>query len=40
MLLAAKAADLVGRFGILIACAGIFVFSGVIGLMRIKTCKQ
>lgn len=40
MLIAAKAADLVGRLGVLIGCAGIFVLFGIIGLVRVKPCRQ
>jgi len=40
MLIAAKAADVVGRLGVLIGCAGIFVLFGIIGLVRVKPCRQ
>ena len=40
MLFAAKAADLAGRVGVLMGCAGIFILFGVMGIARGKLCKQ
>jgi hypothetical protein len=39
MLLAAKAADLVGRDGVLLACGGVFALFGLLGLARGTGCK-
>jgi len=40
MLLAAKAADVVGRSGVLICCAGFFVLFGIVGFIRSYKWKQ
>lgn len=40
MLLAAKAADLITRFGVLIGCGGFFVLFGLIGLARAARWKK
>lgn len=39
MFLAAKTADLVGRTGVLMGCAAVFVLAGIIGLIRERLCK-
>lgn len=39
MFFAAKTADLVGRTGVLMGCAAVFVLAGIIGLIRERLCK-